>query len=250
MNRKIILLLLVLSGLYTQAQVSGYQGKRLLLSYDEFFMSALSGPNQNGNNGFASFNLHNRVSIDYVLSRGLSLGVDYHFFNTCFQLPDASIDYFDPSYGGFNTANLVTDGMLAYSSVTGIGIHLKKYFTNNIAPLGNYFEFGIIDFFQDVTYDKVKLKAQNPDVALSIPNYSPYSSGALNISYGKKSIFFNCLVLDYGMQSGIVFNGITPTIRQQEYYHDMNTYLQEPARMRLLSHFLFNIHVGVGLLVF
>jgi len=249
MNRKIILLLLIFTGFCSQAQVSGYQGRRLLLNYDEYFMSAPTGPNQNGNEGFTSFNLHNRVSIDYVLSRGLSLGVDYHFFKTCFQLPGASIDYIDPSYGGYNTAVLETDGMLAHSSVTGIGIHLKKYFTNNIAPLGNYMEFGIIDFFQDVSYDKDKLQALNPDVVLNIPNQSPYSSVAFSISYGKKSIFFNRLVLDYGMQSGIVFNGITPTIRQQEYYKDMNVYLEEPARMRLLSHFIFNIHVGVGLLI-
>jgi hypothetical protein len=244
-----IFILLILTGFCAGAQVSGYQGKRFVLNYNQFFMSALTGPNQNGESGFGSFNLHHRVGFDYVLSRSLSLGLDYHFFNTCFDLPNASVSYFDPVYG-YQTANLVGEGCLGYSSVSGIGIHLKKYFVNNIAPLGNYFEFEILNFFQDVTWDKAKLQSHNPDLVYYIPNRSPYSSIALSVSYGKKSIFFNRLVLDYGMQSGLVFNGFTSALSFSDQNDDLNTYLENAAKARLFSHFIFNIHLGVGVLVF
>lgn len=250
MKERIIIILFMLTGFCAQAQVSGYQGKRLVLNYDQFFMSAPTGPNQNGENSFISFNMHNRIGMDYVLSRSLSLGLDFHFFNTCFNFQNTSVEFFDPIYGGYNSTDLNVDGMLGYSSVTGIGIHLKKYFVNNIAPLGNYFEFEVVGFFQNVSYDKDKLRTQNPNLVYNIPNLSPYSSSAIGISYGKKSIFFNRLVLDYGMQTGLVFNGFTSAISFSNYHHDMNTYLEESAKARLFSHYIFNIHLGIGVLFF
>jgi hypothetical protein len=249
MKRKVIFILLIITGFYSQAQVSGYQGKRFLLNYHQYFMSALTGPNQNGENGVTSFNLHNRVGFDFVLSRSLCMGLDFHFFKTCFKFQNTSIDYFDPIYGIYSSADLNISGMLGYSSVTGIGIHLKKYFVNNIAPLGNYFEFEIVDFFQSVSYNKEKLQAQNPLIVLDIPNLSPYNSAAISISYGKKSIFFNRLVFDYGMQTGIVFNGFTSELSFSNTHFDMNTYFDESVKSRLFSHYIFNIHLGLGLLV-
>lgn len=262
MRKVVLILIFVFVGLILYSQVSGYQGKRLSIEYNNLFFSALKSPNANGyfhpDEGFTdrifSFNTRNKISADFVLNRRTSVGGGIEFFNTRF----VSTDLIGCTQGNDETY-VDWDYPIGSISASCYNLHYTFFSQNSIAPLGSYtqLEFGIINY--KIFYDEDDLLEELQDdydsginSITDYKNISPYSAMYLGFSLGKKRVYFNRLIVNTGVQFCYV-----PSSKPFDFLSDIiessfseRTYLKEMAKRRIGSHMLFNINIGVGVLIF
>ncbi|MCF8299327.1 MAG: hypothetical protein K9J13_17390 [Saprospiraceae bacterium] len=254
-----IVTLLLVSQVFSQAP--GYQGKRLSVNYNIFINPALSNPtmsdfeseNYSGSGSYYgierifTFNKRNRISFDYVLSRRNSIGIGFEFFKTRFKLNEN--DLFSSRYEYTRQYLARINGYIGNISTSIVNAHYTFYSNESIAPLGKYtqIDLGIIRYSAE--FDDKKFSESFRD---EFANYSPYNAWYFGLNYGRKRIFFDRLILDYGVQGCFI-----PGSYLYKNWFDFNelsfterNYLKETSKNRLFHHMLINIHFGIGFLIF
>jgi hypothetical protein len=236
MKNFLYIYLFLLCPAIVSAQVPGYQGKRFSMDGDAFFMSALFNPNENLKKGMTSFNARYHVNADYVLTKDISFGATYGMFKTGWT----------PSYGGYDAGNTtIKDYFKVNSDIAGIYF---KFFRSNkgaIAPSGAYQKLGAslimakpsFHHSSDSLIDDIKTPATS------------YKMIMLTYGFGKQTIFYNRLVLRYGLEFGMspdIFSLIFRDKRNNNPGHVIGLNLKE----RILSAYLVNINVGLGIILF
>lgn len=248
MKKTILFLLLVTACFSSGAQSPGYLGKKFSFSYGLYLNNTLSNPNFMGSDGIGAINLRNVFTLDYVLARKFSLGVSFHYFPTMFSYKGYCnyevISGNQINSKHFNGSNTLKSKMNVY----GIGINPKFFLSDHIAPLGSYLkpELLLLLYTVNSNIEDIGDEKDIPD----FKNYSPYKAFAISLEFGKNYILFNRLMLDFGFQAGLVFNGsMRPGFADSYEYNEKNYYNFTPKK-RLIGNYLFNARLGIGFLVF
>src|SRR5690606_4628152 len=116
------------------AQVTGYQGTRLMLGYDLGVSPTYSNINKNFNiQALVSYNDIHYFSADYIVSKSTTIGLRYGMFKTGaafekdFQTEKDDYNY-DYRYVNYSAKNIL---------ISGSDIELRvKHYLKHLAPLG------------------------------------------------------------------------------------------------------------------
>lgn len=222
------------------AQISGYQGKRSVVTYNLMYFPALINPNANDNTGLASFNVNHLLKGEWVLSRKSSFGIQSRFYKSIVDFEDENVIYTatitEPS--GRITSNPGSayqvpfdDGFFGNGpsfdekgNVSGfsLGMFYRAYTSKSLAPLGNYFQVGLESMSYKVTpignslrnTDYVRIgnnfNAIPTGSTVSLPNVnedSRWNSLAISFDFGRQRVIFDRLVWNYGIQNSYIIAG-------------------------------------------
>ncbi|MFL5764234.1 MAG: hypothetical protein ACJ77K_09850 [Bacteroidia bacterium] len=234
--RKTFLLFLLLP-FFTNAQISGYLGKRCIVSYSNCFMYGVSGPTARSSG--SGFNFTHGLGIEYQVKERISLGLNGQFVHT-----GVGYKYVKYNYGEHSPMIL---------NNFAVGISLKKYGKRRIPPLGFYQKFEIFFSHYTVKYDTSFFRGKGIEHYHSNMTYSTVPTGSGEIAFnglggafsiGKQRVFFHKLVLDYGVRGAILFPMIP----------GFNTEVEQSvcgqSGLRFLGHQMLNLKIGIGFLAF
>ena len=224
----------------TVAQISGYQGKRTLATYNLQYFPALLNPNANNNTGLAAFNVNHVLKGEYILTRKSSIGAQARFYRTTVEFGEDAIIYnaqvsgpagtqFWPSSAytigttdGFNSVEVTERGELSGYS---IGSFYRFYGSKALAPLGNYFQVGLE--LMSYKVNPVGNALQNPSQVqlggvgnatfrpepgetVNFPEVQEdkrWSALAFTMDFGRQRVIFDRVVWNYGIQNGYIIAG-------------------------------------------
>lgn len=263
MKKSAFLFIIILCSLSAFPQVPGYQGKRLSLEYSNYFFPALLMPNAKGDyntdDAFSfkkklfTLNTRNKLSIDYILSRRTSIGGGFEFFKSRFVF-----------FEKFECES--TEGEVLVSSDYPAGnvaarifnVHYTIFKRKLLAPLGRYtqFEFGVISYKSSYDENALLKDVQNSfyhdfTEIPSFRNRSPYNASYLGITFGKKRVFFDKLIVNSGIQFAYVIDSkpFGDVFFLDSRKVSENIYLQRMGKNRISSSMMLNLQLGVGLLI-
>jgi hypothetical protein len=245
MNKRILFFLtLMVPALFNFGQNPGYQGRRVSLNYSFYTFNALNNPNEFGHSGILSFNTSHYANIDIALRRKITLGLSFEYIHTGFKFSDM---YSVPTLGSDIYARVYSSSvgkMEAYS----IGFYPRFFFKGNIAPLGTYIKPEIDLIFYKVYPGNPVPTDPPPDCGDPVfSNQSPYMAYAISLELGQNRILFNRLFIDYGLRLKVL-PGMWGLMQGGSVSN--KSYLKEVPYSRLGALELFNIKVGLGVLLF
>lgn len=233
-----------------QAQVPGYMGKKLSFYYAPSIF--LSFKNPSWDEGIIGINLRNDFAADYVVSKSVSVGASAKFVAT--KLDHAF--YYTTSNGGY-----VEDAYSGDVQLKGtlFSVYLKNFAFQKrgfLAPVGVYRKFEFV-------YGKVKGHSGDlvPVTDLNYHFVSDFDElhfkNEENIfgfifSFGRQSLFFDRLFVNTGGSIGFLPSGLfsgAGLASGDEYYGNEQNY-KDDVQVRTSRYFLFNIDLGVGVLLF
>jgi len=215
------ILFILLFGFYYNANaqnVPGYQGKRTYMEYNSFAAPTLIGVNRRGNKfgigdkrSLAAFSLRHKINMNYVTKRNSEVGGSL-------------------SLG--RTGVLDANNWLGEIRFTGLGFNYNRYFvetTGALAPLGRYTRFEI----QYLQAASLFINQQRLD----------YHFGYLGVGLGNRLVLNDFFTLNLSFQSGLVL----PLKINNSPKHDE---FRNTVRKRMQFHYLYEMNIGIGVLVF
>lgn len=232
--RSFILVIISLFSINSYAQVSGFLGKKNIISGSLFMKSSFIMPNKNGKSGYFSFNDHYSLEYERVINRRSSVKLHMTSFESMFDLKLGSIYTYD-NYNSFTSKAFGADYVI--------------YGNSYIAPLGAYLSGGFDVFFNNISIDTAS-RNNNIDILLGSPRFDFTECKAVhfgvNLKSGVKQIFFNCISLDINFQMGCIFS--KPNI--DDVYFDTLTvtedYIANKVGTRLWGHYLWGVNCSIG----
>lgn len=238
-SKLIITILLFISAVHSFGQNSGYQGRKFFITANSYFCPAISNPTVKGNYGI--FALNNRWYFDFnaTVARRLTLGLGFETYNTGFK-----IDY--GNYSGWGESK-ICQPWCTKLNVCGIGINTRIYLKNNIAPLGPYVKLESMVISSKVNPDTLGYRALYFQSMPDFNNSGRNETFIIKIDFCNSHLFFNRLLLDYGLQLGLMLD---PRMSYSNVSKSTDTYFQAASQKRLFEQYLFNFHIGIGVLLF
>jgi hypothetical protein len=249
----------------SSGQNSGYLGKKFSAGYNVAFSMALKNSSNSGNSlletgGSAnrsiwSFNIINGFHFDYVVKRRLSIGIIYSRLNTQYDGKNP-VYYRDPTstfQSKENPQNFYTIKM------NSLGISVKLFFRNFIAPLGSYIKLDALLKQINATYNPdffyVKKLKKNQILSDYLgPTKQTIIRPELLFSVGEQRIYFHRIILDLGVRvsSNILVYPIKNLIQNTEAESIFNQYkyIQTTSINRTNSANFFCYYAGISVLIF
>ncbi|MGB0862057.1 MAG: hypothetical protein ACPG19_07160 [Saprospiraceae bacterium] len=196
--------------------VPGYQGKRTYIEYNLHFVPTLLGVNTKG----SKFGVGERKSLSTWSFR--------HKINMNYVTKRNAEMGGSISLG--NTGVLDKNSSFGTIRFTTIGFNYNRYFvrsTGALAPLGRYF----------------KLETQYIQTANYFINHPriDHHFAYLGAGIGSRKVFKDFFTLNLSFQSGLIL----PLGTSEQ----ANTYKND-VRLRLQYHYLYEVNIGVGFLLF
>ena len=213
-----------------EAQVPGYQSKRLYVSYELVPHLLLESFDKKGRSTDMSVRFSNEGSINYVLSRSSILTADFSFRKDRYSINQD--DLF------FKTK----------SRIIGFGIKQMNFKHKGfIAPVGNFIQLrAFLINTKGAAYGTVNAVTSVP----TSPTRS-YSDFGITISRGFQTVWWDRLVPSYTIGlSYILTNQNLHTLFDGYYYYDEPKVMTNRGLGGILPGFLFTGKLGVGILLF
>ena len=250
----------------SDAQVSGYMGKRFTIGYSNYFMAGFKGPgpNRSSPSDEVSFTINNThcLNLEYahkqrrmvcLSGQYLRTGIAYDRGRGNEFLSGSPSDYPYPEgtrYGGsFSKPVLLTS--------INIGLGVKFFKSGFLAPTGRYRKLEVLMMLESVKYDKDNfLKSVNGNLTqdtlytLGVGEYK-YKNVSFVYSFGKECILNDKIVLDYGVRFALTPQvNIITLMASDEFINSTEDYFRHQANMRITREQLVNFHIGIGFLAF
>jgi len=235
-NRLLLICTIVLFGIsMSQAQNTGYMGKRVIFNMGTSFSPAWINPSLLHDDSDArppwhAFNYTLSPNIEIIAWRLGTVGASYHFFKTkyfYYKETDYSTIWLDSIYDTERLADL---------TVHGFGVFYKQYLgSRSRAPMGTFLKLQVDGFF---------FKHPHSDDAPTIMDKS--NLFACKIEFGHDFLFFNRLRFSTGMSLGSTFGGYKTLI--DTYFEQYS--VEQYAKGRILGHYWLGFTVNVGFLAF
>lgn len=271
-NKKIKFVLYLLLGIHLVAfaQVPGYQGKRLNVSYDfNSYYNAFKLLHLSEVLGYSSeeewtaprLSIKNGISAEYVLSRHSSLVLNTSLFVS--RIPTEETFYYTTDYDywyGYDTYEILPVNETKMSAFH-VGLSYRFYNPRKgLAPLGNYFQLGFekvgyrikaSEYYVAYDYYDLYYPMYNEihDISNSIPVKVQNSYGAYIVSCGigtQRAIYKN-FTLHYGIKMGWTFGELFNQV--SNYDLDENNYIEYTSKHHLWKKNLMNVDLGIGYLI-
>jgi hypothetical protein len=271
MNYKKRFVFLLITGLFlstTNAQISGYMGKRFSIGYGGNIGYAMFNRNASGSNVFGSntdvdypdrifsFNYKHQAQMEFIVNSSSVLGIQGSYGITQFKPFHQGEGYYYRKYGydPNHSQNYYTDefydtgDIYAKMKLYTFGVYFKS-FTSKIAQVGKYNAFKLSMFWYKPDLSNLKV---SPYIT---PSYWDYKkSAAFFFSRGISRIYFNRMIMDYNFEFGVPF--LIPKIMVSYDSNvitsqtEMKSRIEDRMANRLFGNFLFNVNMNVSLLAF
>lgn len=249
--KQLLIILLITNSICISAQPAGYLGKRFTLSYEQ-----LTGPNVYNliNGGIleddyyyeetnANLNYIGSITADYILTKTKSRGVSLSLIDQTMYFDD-SYEMVDPVNGNIMGYSIINNAKL--SGVT-VGLYAKYFKRENIAPLGEYYKFEFL-------YSNYKIKSMNTHGRLYTESGGAkkvYNTLGFTVTFGKNRIFWERVVISSGITVGFRLNLIpVKNALLGEYNDRASDIIKNSAHQWHGQNLLYNLHLGVGYLLF
>jgi hypothetical protein len=273
--KKIITFFFVLFlSITSMAQVPGYLGKRFSIGYSNYFFPRF--PAVNSSIGFSegdklsterSFNSTHCLDVDYIISPRISM---------CFSGQFSKMDLmkhgsiFSVERGGqrYSVQYVPRPKQDMELNTVNFSVGFKFFKQRYLNPFGRYRKLELILMMNKVIMDEngfysVAYNSPKTNQLSSYPlmdGAGRFSSVALACTIGKQRIFFDKLILDWGIRFGInysyVVSNLNPFETLFEYGNssvDENTLeseLKDQGNARIWGAQFVNAHVGLRFLAF
>lgn len=265
-------LIFIVAVLFSNAQISGYMGKRCVISYSNYFMIGFKGPgpfnSAPADESSPTLNNANCLNFEYAYKQNKMVCISGQYIGT-------GIAYNDGKTNGSFVGDLFTstsDYPYPYNhkyvgdyskpaSLRSINfsIGLKTFKRGFIAPVGRYRKMEVLIMFEKLKYDHAHFAQQDPNSS-DPQNYiiSDFGTGQYsfkNIAFaytmGKQRILYDKIVLDYGIRFAYspALNIIT-LAAGDEYATSTDSYFRRTCNLRMATEQLINFHLGIGFLAF
>lgn len=234
------------------SQAPGYLGKRFTLSYEQlagpnYFnllgLDDVSSANRSIDENNANLNYTGMLTIDYVINKTKSRGISISPINQTMYFEDG-ISTPNPGYSP-SISNYINSAKL--SGIT-FGLYVKYFKKQWIAPLGENYK---IEFL----YSSYKIKSfekQTDAYNYTLNRLDPYTSVGVAVTHDVSRVYFDRMVISFGITMGYRLNFINPFIH--DYSEDNATFYIN--RLKIAAHYwhgqnlFFNLHTGIGFLLF
>ncbi|MCW3072405.1 MAG: hypothetical protein JWO44_2295 [Bacteroidetes bacterium] len=237
------LIAFILISVSTLAQTKGYMGKRFIVSVNGMYMPAAE-PTARKVDGF-KLNATHTAGIEFAAGNETTLCLSAGYFKTGLSFSERS--YTNSHSGIFYDGNQevpITVAVKQYS------VGIKKFRRRAVAPLGLYLKWeaiyqqGTVNFNKDNFFTLSTSSSGVSSREYPASGSLEYKSAGASFAIGFQRIFYDCLVLDYGLRGAICM--------------DLNSYSVVPieaefmpkAYARVLGHQLLNFRIGIGFLAF
>ena len=244
-------LIFIFACFFSDAQPPGYLGKRFTLSYEQLtginYFNFLIGKSyyidQQIDETNANFNYIGSLTIDYVVGKSKSRGLSFSPINQTMYFSDHR--HLPTNYAYFREERFIN-----HAKLTGftVGLYVKYFNRDRIAPLGEYFKFE----FLYSTYS-VKNFDKEEEIYKLTKSIDPFSSLGFNVTFGKNRIFWNKLVVSTGISCGLRLNFFSSIMDFGEINSDNDhavRVLKNSADFWHGQNLFYNLHIGVGWLMF
>ena len=254
MRYKLLLPALLFSFIIT-AQTPGYMGKHCTLGYSlNIFPSAVGASKKSTDPGLNTTHCFN---FEYVIKNRTIFCMSVQTLKTGMAY-DGEIN---TSSGSYEYAPKPYIPMQLHS--TNVVFGFKFFKKGTFAPVGKYRKLELSLLFSRLTYGNRSFKfydyyASSSDyVKIGTGDYR-YNTFSINYTIGRQRVFFDRLVLDYGIQfsafPGIVVGAVLGDVLDfnSSAYETTNLSdrFKNQSNVRLLTHQLVNFHLGLGFLAF
>jgi hypothetical protein len=238
------------------AQVTGYQGKRMIISYDLGISPTYTYVNKNFNNqAFVSYNDAHYFSADYIVSKSTTIGMRYGLFKTGAEFENDFQIYLDDNNYGYRHVYYSAKNIL----ISGSDLELRvKHYLKHLAPLGYYFGYfaGTRSVF--LPEGKVETIARGNNAGYGLPDkidvkYSDrHKYLTLGLEFGRERVVFDKFTLKYGCIFRLTNAGdlISNDIYPYHFESSAKRYIAQVIDKRIFSHSLVMFNLGIGYLVF
>ena len=230
--KHILLYILLFTGSVGFCQVPGYMGLKLSVNYD----AGLMHPAIVGRTGTLPMLYHN-VSVDYVLTRSVSIGLKY-----CFMTYNAPAERIQFDGSGFNN----TDYKGRYTEHV-VAFIVKRFFRNRgfIAPVGRYMTYGLyyqyaVDRGATTWAGGNSINDEHTAAPVGFKGTANYGGFILGI--GRNFIVANRMIIDFGGNINVPLNYV---IEAGGTTTEKGTVFRDIALRNLLQ-----VHLGLGVLAF
>ncbi len=267
-NLKCAVLLLCLSSGYSFAQVSGYLGKRFSIGYSNYFMAAGFGPvaNAESNEFLTGINSTHCVNMEYTIAKRINFCLSLQTLKTGvnptknYQKQISSPDYLPPLTLTYSPKPYLPMQLRTIN----IGLGCKFFHFGTLAPIGKYNKLEFLLFLSHLTYDPNN-SFQSSASGQSV--YTPlngdagdyqFKSFALAYTVGRSRVFWDKIVLDYGLRLAIsngIFtymgNALWDDTGNSSYGStDITKAMRQDVNKRIFREQLVNFHIGISFLAF
>lgn len=267
--KKLFLLILVamLSGI-SFSQVSGYMGKRLSLSYSNYFSPSLLGRSANSTTDFSlGLNTTHCGNLEYVIKKrtNFCIGIQFSKLGTIKESYNYTFTYVDPwgnsSYLQSGTAYYLPSNRLPMQlKMTNIAVGFKFFRSGYIAPVGKYNKLEFVLFMSDLTYESKSFyssPSRRPEDKISTSmgsGHYEFKSFAVAFTFGRQRILFDRLILDTGIRFAVspnmFVNYMVTDFFGDEYDKTIEEQIKFNTNTRIFTSQVFNFHIGLGFLAF
>lgn len=251
----------------SNAQVSGYMGKRFVIGYSNYFMLGLRGPgpNNSGPMDESSFTINNAhcLNLEFAHKQRKMICLSAQFIRTGIAYDRGGHDNFIngasyreyPYPEGVRYGGSYSKPALLTSKNISLGI---KYFKSGlIAPVGRYRKLEILMLFETIKYDYRNFYKQVDSEPVNDTLYTlgkgeyKYKNIAIVYTIGKQRILKDKFVLDYGIRFAWspALNIVTLTGGIDD-SPNIETYYRRQSNLRIAKEQIVNIHIGIGFLAF
>jgi len=238
MHKRILLSFFVFSTLFVSAQPPGYMGKRVSLVYQNFIFPSLT-----PNSSRSSVNISHNAELNCVTGKRSAL---------CFTFLYVPIKVKNSTYSYSQLIN--STGNKDYFNLNSFAyaLGLKLFFSRNkFAPLGGYVKWELEYSRAILNIDEYSVLSSSHPSSFSEIKYPAHKmvvqGGGPAISFGKQRIFFNKLIVDYGVRAAIIVAWNTDGfINNTSYENSFDTKVSNIV----LTQQLINARIGIGFLAF
>jgi hypothetical protein len=251
MKQRILFFLLAIS-FSSNAQVSGYLGKRFTAGYDNYFFVTFAGPTNNNSNRTTSsvisllgINTVHCVNFEYVIKNRTAICFTLQHFKT-------GVDY--RIHGHYDRAYYTGDMKQPASlNSNNIGVGFKFFRKGYVAPVGKYIKIEFLLLFYKLKYNKDSFELKQNNDFIKVPEGTgeyDFSNYSVSCTFGKQRILGNKIVLDYGIRIGLKPGFAFFYMQDGNEGNPTKGTWNYDAQYRVLRQQFFNFHLGLGFLVF
>ncbi|MDF2437932.1 MAG: hypothetical protein K0Q95_2308 [Bacteroidota bacterium] len=240
------------------AQSPGYLGKHVTLGYSNNFFPALIGPVAKSYN--KGLNSTHGLNFEYTIKNRTNFCFSFQRFRTGVNINHTFIQSKVDSFGNTRNTTYNFDSKEPLLLQTnGLCFGFKFFDPGVLAPVGKYRKFELVLLFSKLTYGGKSFiifdnyTNANPIKGKIGTGEYKFNSFALTYSLGRQRVLFDLLVLDYGIQFGVVPAALVATLNMESDYSSLSTLesvLRQETNRRLFRYETINLHIGLGFLAF
>jgi len=229
---------------------TGYMGKKVFISY-----TSKAFPNINAlgkqDSGFNPINYSHNVDFNYIYKWRKTFSVSFTYEKSKISNPDVNYKplYYGTSYNEYAFTYYDFKKSLNINTFGG-SMGLKFQNRKKHAPVGPYIKWSVIYLTQKVKlgdYD-YNYWANNKSYSVAHRNefIKLYSAGA-EFSFGNQRVFYDKIVLSYGMSAALIIAFADSGIHHGTYYSSI--VLRNISETVITQNFL-RAHLSIGFLAF